>query len=65
MIPGSVDITMKQLGYQKVAVLVDSTDLFSQSAHEALVEAFQSQGIEILATEALKTNDTDFSAQLI
>ncbi|MEE9303254.1 MAG: ABC transporter substrate-binding protein [Thiotrichaceae bacterium] len=64
VIPGGVELTVNQFGYQKVAILVDNTDLFSQSANNVLVETFNNKGIEILATEILATNDTDFTAQL-
>ncbi len=64
VIPGGVELTKAKLGYQKVAVLVDNNDLFSQSAYETLVKTFGNQEIEILATEFIENNDTNFSVQL-
>ncbi len=64
VIPGGVRSTQQKIGYQKAAVLVDSTDVFSQSAYEALESAFNDNGVELLTTETLVTDDVDFSAQL-
>ena len=64
VIPGGVEITAKKFGYKNAAVLLDNTDVFSQSAYTELVAAFGTQGIALLTTETLLTNDTDFTAQL-
>lgn len=64
VIPGGVEITAKKFGYKNAAVLLDNADIFSQSAYTELVAAFGTQGITLLTTETLLTNDTDFTAQL-
>ncbi len=64
VIPNGVALTQASLGYQNVAILVDTNDLFSQSAYEVLLDSFEAQNINVVATETLVTDDTDFSAQL-
>ena len=64
IVPGGVTTTRERLGYQRVAVLFDRIDLYSQSAHEVMREAFADNGVEVVATETFETGDTDFSAQL-
>lgn len=64
VIPSGVEITAKKFGYKTAAVLLDNADIFSQSAYTELVAAFGTQGITLLTTETLLTNDTDFTAQL-
>ena len=64
MVPVGVATTREKLGYQRVAVLYDRIDLYSQSGYEALTEAFADNGVEVVATETFETGDTDFSAQL-
>ncbi len=64
VIPGGIELTATKLNYKKVAILVDSADLFSQSAFDVLEQTFITKGIDIVATETLQTNDSDFSTQL-
>ena len=64
LIPGGVSETQAKLGYQRVATLYDSADVFAQSSDEVLQEALQENGVEILATETFEFGDRDFSAQL-
>lgn len=64
LVPNGVKITQEKLGYQKVAVIFDNADVFSQSGHELLKKALNDNGVEILTTETFETGDTDFSAQL-
>ena len=64
IVPVGVATTREKLGYQRVAVLYDRIDFYSQSGHEVLREAFADNGVEVVATETFETGDTDFSAQL-
>ena len=64
IVPVGVTTTRERLGYQRVAVLYDRIDLYSQSGYEALTEAFADNGVAVVATETFETGDTDFSAQL-
>lgn len=59
-----VEATRAKLGYQRVATMYDETDLFSTDRDKALQEAFAVNGVEALTTEAFKSSDTNFSAQL-
>ena len=47
-----------------VAVIYDSTDVFSQSGYEETAKALDELGVETLAAEAFATGQTDFSAAL-
>lgn len=64
LIPSGVRITQEKLGYQKVATIYDETDLFSIDSDAAVREALTASNVEILTTETIQTDDTDFSAQL-
>ena len=65
LVPIGVQMTHEQLGYQRVAKIVDSVDFFSQSNDVVLSEVLHVNGIEILIAETFETGETDFSAQLI
>ena len=64
LVPNGVQITHQKLGYQRVAKMLDSIDVFSQSSDAVLAESIEATGVEILTTETFETGDTDFSAQL-
>ncbi len=64
LVPGGVRTTHEKMGYQRVATLFDQADVFSQSSDEALREALDENGVEVLTTETFQTGDTDFSAPL-
>jgi len=64
VIPNTVQVTKEKFGYQKVAVIFDDVDVFTQSGYEVFKEALNANGVDILTTETLKTGDTDFSIQL-
>ncbi|MDE3257775.1 MAG: ABC transporter substrate-binding protein [Gemmatimonadota bacterium] len=63
LVPRSVRLTLEKLGYQRVATMVDSIDVFSQSSDEALRSALTENGVEILARETFATGDTTFTEQ--
>lgn len=64
IIPPGVMLTQAKLGYTNVAVIYDEEDTYSVSVKDELQKAFDANGVTVVASEAFKTNDTDFTAQL-
>ena len=64
LIPGGVALTREKLGYRRVALMVDSTDVFSRSSDQALRSALIENGIEILTRQTFETSDTTFTDRL-
>ena len=64
MNPAGVKITHAQLGYERVAMIYDDADLYSNSSNEHLAIALEDLGVEVTTTQTFQTGDTDFSAQL-
>ena len=64
VVPKGIEVTYAKLDYQRVATMYDETDGFSTDRDAALQEAFAAKDIEVLTTEAFRSGDTDFSAQL-
>ena len=64
LITSGIKATQAKLGYQKVAIIYDETDLFSADGAEVMREALTTNGIKILTTETFQSGNTDFSAQL-
>ena len=64
MNPAGVKITHAQLGYERVAMIYDGADLYSNSSNEHLAIALEDLGVEVMTTQTFQTGDTDFSAQL-
>ena len=64
LIPGGVSLTREKLRYGRVALMVDSTDVFSRSSDDALQSALAEHGVEVLARETFGTDDTTFVDQL-
>ena len=64
LVPTGVQITHEKLGYQRVAKIADSIELFPQSSDAMLEESLNAIGIKILTTETFETSETDLSAQL-
>ena len=65
VIPLGVGLTHQKLGYRRVAKLVDSSDVYSQSSDEILAESLLANGVEIAGTETFETDDVDYTAQLM
>ena len=63
LIPGSVKLTREKLGYERVATMYQSMDVFSQSSDEVLKQAFSENGVEVLTTETFETGTMDLSEQ--
>ena len=64
IIPPGVMLTQAKLGYTNVAVIYDEEDTYSVSVKDELQKAFDANSVTVVASEAFKTNDTDFTAQL-
>ncbi|GAB5522086.1 MAG: ABC transporter substrate-binding protein [Rhodothermales bacterium] len=64
VIPGGVRLTQERLGYQRVALVTDTEDLFSVSAAEVLNDAFAANSLNVVASETIGSADTGFGAQL-
>ncbi len=64
LIPRGVRLTQEKLGYQRVAIIVDTLDGFSLSANEVYAETIAGIGIELLTTETFSTRDEDLRPQL-
>ena len=64
LIPGGVALTQAKLGYQHVALISDSVDLFSRDSDEVFHKTLTAHGAEVLTRETFETGDTDFTPQL-
>ncbi len=62
--PNGVRITQEKLGYQQVALIYDEDDVYSTSSNEEMRKALAASGVDIVVTETVQTQGTDFSAQL-
>ena len=64
LIPHGVRVTQDKLGYQRVALIVDTLDAFSRSANQVYTETLAEIGVELLTTETFSTLDEDLRPQL-
>ena len=64
LIPGGVALTQPKLGYQRVALISDSADLFSRDSDAVFSQTLTEHGVEVLSRETFETGDTDFTPQL-
>ena len=64
LIPHGVRVTQDKLGYQRVALIVDTLDAFSRSANQVYTETLAEIGVELLTTEPFSTLDEDLRPQL-
>ena len=64
LIPHGVRVTQEKLGYQSVAIIVDTRDAFSRSANEVYAETLAAIGVRLLTTETFSTLDADLRPQL-
>ena len=62
--PSGIRITHEKLGYQRAALIYDEADVYSTSSNEEIAKALAATGVDIVITETIQTNGTDFSAQL-
>lgn len=59
-----IETTHAKLGYQRAATMYDETDFFARDADAAVQEVLAAKGVEVVATEIFRGEDTDFSEQL-
>jgi branched-chain amino acid transport system substrate-binding protein len=67
LVPNGLTLTQERFGYERVAVIVDEDDLFSQSAVTILEGVFAGSDVEIVASERFSsgiTGDIDVREQL-
>ena len=64
LIPRGVRLTQEKLGYQSVAIIVDTLDAFSRSANHVYAETLSAINLELLTTETFSTRDEDLRPQL-
>ena len=64
LITSGIKITQAKLGYQKVAIIHDETDLFSADGAEVMKDALTTNNVEILTTETFQSSNADFAEQL-
>ena len=64
LIPRGVRVTQEKLGYQRVALIVDTLDAFSRSANDVYTETLAEIGVKLLTTETFSTLDEDLRPQL-
>ena len=64
LIPLGLGLTQEKLGYQRVAIIVDTLDGFSRSANDVYSETLGAIDIELLTTETFSTRDADLRPQL-
>ena len=64
LIPHGVRLTQEKLGYQRVALIVDTRDAFSRSANQVYAETLDEIGVKLLTTEIFSTLDEDLRPQL-
>ena len=64
LIPRGVQLTHDKLGYQRVAKLVTSDDVYSQSADALFSESLTAIGVEVLLTETFLLRSGDYTEQL-
>ncbi|MFD0559533.1 branched-chain amino acid transport system substrate-binding protein [Stackebrandtia endophytica] len=60
----SIPAAKKTLGLERVAIMYDSTDEFTESAYTTMKEVLEDEGIEIVEDQAFETSDQEFRAQL-
>ena len=64
MIPAGVKATHAQLGYERVAMIYNDADVYSNSSNEHFTAALAELGVVVVTMQTLRTGDTDFTAQL-
>lgn len=62
--PAGVRATHAKLGYERVAIIYNNTDVYSTSSREHFTAALMELGVEVVTTQTFQTSDTDFTTQL-
>ncbi len=60
----TLEVVTSELQLNRIAVIYDSTDVFSASGYVETVKALAELGVEMLGAEAFATGQTDFTAAL-
>ena len=62
--PAGIQASQEKLGYQRAALIYDEADVYSTSSNEEVTKALAASGVEIVITETIQTDGTDFRQQL-
>ncbi len=62
--PAGIRVSQAKLGYQRAALIYDEADVYSTSSNEEVSKALAASGVDIVITETIQTDGTDFSPQL-
>ena len=62
--PAGIRASQEKLGYQRAALIYDEADVYSTSSNEEVTKALAASGVDIVITEAIQTDGTDFRPQL-
>ncbi len=64
LIPVSVVVTQRELGYRTAATIYDEADVFSTSSNVEISTVLTENGVDIRTVQTFLTGDTDFSEQV-
>lgn len=62
--PAGIRASQEKLGYQRAALIYDDADVYSTSSNEEVTKALTASGVDIVITETIQTDGTDFRPQL-
>lgn len=62
--PAGIRASQEKLGYQRAALIYDEADVYSTSSNEEVTKALAASGVDIVITETIQTDSTDFRQQL-
>ena len=62
--PAGIRVSQEKLGYQRAALIYDEADVYSTSSNEEVTKALAASGVDIVITETIQTDGTDFTQQL-
>ena len=62
--PAGIRASQEKLGYQRAALIYDEADVYSTSSNEEVTKALAASGVDIVITETIQTDGTDFRQQL-
>ena len=62
--PAGIRVSQAKLGYQRAALIYDEADVYSTSSNEEVSKALAASGVDIVITETIQTDGTDFRPQL-
>ena len=62
--PAGIRVSQAKLGYQRAALIYDEADVYSTSSNAEVSKALAASGVDIVITETIQTDGTDFRQQL-